>query len=159
MAINSLRETLRHVSSVVLLIIIIRIIGRIIITLWGNIQWESFVTYIIQIYSSAFFIYLLCGLVFGFISGYARVYDIQNNISFKDYFILAFLGFLGSIIGDLIYITLDYAKSYIQVLPSDLPLIFSLLMLPMCFFAMLFFIGTISCSILLKYPNWLIIKE
>ncbi len=159
MTIISLKETLRHISSVVLMIIIIRIIGRIIITLWGNIQWESFVTYITQMYSSAFFPYLLCGLVFGFLSGYARVYELQNDIFFKDYFILAFLGFLGSITGDLIYITLDYAKSYIQVLPGDLPLIINLLMLPMCFFAILFFIGTVSCSILLKYPNWRIIKE
>ncbi len=155
----SLKEMVRHISSVVLMIIIIRIVTRIIITLWGNIQWESFVTYITQIYSNAFFVYLLCGLVFGFVSGYARVYDIQDNIFFKDYFILAFLGFLGSIAGDLIYVTLDYAKSYIQVLPGDLPLIISLLMLPMFIFAALFFIGTISCSILLKYPNWRIIKE
>ncbi len=159
MTIISLKETLRHISSVVLMIIIIRVIGRIIITLWGNIQWESFVTYITQMYSNAFFAYLLCGVVFGFLSGYARVYDIQDDIFFKDYFILALLGFLGSITGDLIYITLDYAKSYIQVLPGELPLIISLLMLPMCFFAILFFIGTFSCSILLKYPNWRIIKE
>ncbi|WP_287584214.1 hypothetical protein [Candidatus Borrarchaeum sp.] len=159
MAFISLKETLRHISSVVLMIIIIRIIGRIIITLWSNIQWESFITYITQMYSNAFLAYLLCGVVFGFLSGYARVYDIQDDIFFKDYFILALLGFLGSIIGDLIYITLDYAKSYIQVLPGDLPLIISLLMLPMCFFAILFFIGTVSCSILLKYPNWRIIKE
>jgi len=159
MTIISLKETLRHISSVVLMIIIIRVIGRIIITLWGNIQWESFVTYITQMYSNAFFAYLLCGVVFGFLSGCARVYDIQDDIFFKDYFILALLGFLGSITGDLIYITLDYAKSYIQVLPGELPLIISLLMLPMCFFAILFFIGTFSCSILLKYPNWRIIKE
>ena len=159
MTIISLKETLRHISSVVLMIIIIRVIGRIIITLWGNIQWESFVTYITQMYSNAFFAYLLCGVVFGFLSGYARVYDIQDDIFFKDYFILALLGFLGSITGDLIYITLGYAKSYIQVLPGELPLIISLLMLPMCFFAILFFIGTFSCSILLKYPNWRIIKE
>jgi hypothetical protein len=159
MAFISLKETARHISSVVLMIIIIRIVARIIITLWGNIQWESFVDYIIQIYSSAFILYLLCGLVLGFLSGYARVYDIKNDVFFKDYFILAFLGFLGSITGDFIYITLDYAKSYIQVLPGDLPLIISLLMLPMFFFAILFFIGTISCSILLKYPNWRIIKE
>ena len=155
----SLKETLRHISSVILMIIIIRIIGRILITLWGNIQWESFVTYITQMYSTAFFPYLLCGVVFGFLSGYARVYDIQSDVFFKDYFILAFLGFLGSIAGDLIYITLDYAKSYIQVLPGDLPLIISLLMLPVCSFAILFFIGTVSCSILLKYPNWRRIKE
>ena len=158
MAVISLKETLRHISSVVLVIIIIRIIGRIVITLWGIVQWESFVTYITQMYSNAFFAYLLCGLAFGFLTGYARVYDIQNDIFIKDYFVLAFLGFLGSITGDLIYITLDYAKSYIQVLPGDLPIIISLLMIPMFFFAILFFIGTISCSILLKYPNWKIIK-
>jgi hypothetical protein len=158
MAVISLKETLRHISSVVLVIIIIRITGRIVITLWGNVQWESFVTYITQMYSIAFFAYLSCGLAFGFLSGYARVYDIQNDIFIKDYFVLAFLGFLGSITGDLIYITLDYAKSYIQVLPGDLPIIISLLMIPMFFFAILFFIGTISCSILLKYPNWRTLK-
>ena len=154
-----LKEGLRHISSVVLIIIIIRTIGRIAITLWGNIQWESFVTYITQIYSSVFFLYLIGGVILGFISGYTRVYSLQGDVFFKDYFILAFLGFLGSITGDLIYVTLDYAKSYIQVLPGDLPLIISLLILPMCYFAILFFIGSFSCSILLKYPNWLISKE
>ncbi|MFX1519452.1 MAG: hypothetical protein ACFFCD_05985 [Promethearchaeota archaeon] len=159
MVLISLKEALKHLASVILMIVIIRIIGRTIITLWGNIQWESFVTYITQIYSSVFFLYLTVGVIFGFLSGYARVYSLQGDMFFKDYIILAFLGFLGSIAGDLIYVTLDYAKSYIQVLPGDLSLIISLLILPMCFFAILFFIGSFSCSILLKYPNWRIIKE
>jgi H+/Cl- antiporter ClcA len=159
MVLISLKDALRHISSVILMVLIIRIIGRIAITLWGTIQWESFVTYITQIYSSAFFLYLISGMIFGFLSGYARVYSLQGSVFFKDYFILAVLGFLGSIAGDLIYVTLDYTKSYIQVLPGDLPLIINLLILPMCFFAVLFFIGSFSCSILLKYPKWRIIKE
>jgi len=155
----SAKEALTHIISVVLLIIIIRIVGRIIISLLFDVQWESFVTYIVQIYSSAVPLFLLCGIICGFLSGYARVYNLNDDIFFRDYIVIAFLGFLGSAIGDIIFLTLDYSKSYIQILPGDLPIIFIQLYQFIIYFASLFFIGSISCSILLKYPNWRILKE
>ncbi len=159
MAHFSAKEALTHIISVVLLIIIIRIVGRIFISVLFDIQWESFVKYIVQIYSSAFPLFLVCGIICGFLSGFARVYNLKDDVFFRDYIVIAFLGFLGSAIGDIIFLTLDYSKSYIQILPGDLPIIFIQLYQSIIYFASFFFIGSIICSVLLKYPNWRILKE